>query len=48
MSPDIFPADQFDLKTPGWFLYGFVREGPNGHSHGGTIFNDASTGIILA
>ena len=38
--------DQFICKTPGRLLEGFGREGDNKRFHGGTIFNDAATGLI--
>ena len=40
--------DQFVLKTPGRQQDGYGREGENNRYHGGTIFNDAASGIIWA
>ena len=34
------------MKTPGQMPSGLGREGPNIRFRGGTIFNDAATGII--
>ena len=34
------------MKTSGRLLSGFVRKLTDSHFHGGTIFNDASVGII--
>ena len=39
-------SDQFVMKTSVQLPSGFVREGPNSCFHGGTIFNDDTTGII--
>ena len=45
--PDDFVSmDQFVVKTPGRLPTGFGRGGPPNRYHGGTIFNDAATGII--
>lgn len=43
---DFVSMDQFVVKTPGRLLEGFGREGANNRYHGGTIFNDAATGIL--
>lgn len=43
---DFVSMDQFIVKTPGRLLEGFGREGANNRFHGGTIFNDAATGIL--
>ena len=43
---DFVSMDQFVVKTPGRQLEGYGREGENNRYHGGTIFNDAATGII--
>ena len=38
--------DPFVVKTPGRQLDGYGREGENNRYHGGTIFNDAASGVI--
>ena len=38
--------DQFVVKTPGRQLDGYGREGEDNRYHGGTIFNDAASGVI--
>ena len=43
---DFVSMDQFVCKTPGRLLQGFGREGEANRYHGGTIFNDAATGVI--
>ena len=43
---DFVSMDQFIVKTPGRLLEGFGQEGANNRFHGGTIFNDAATGIL--
>ena len=43
---DFVSTDQFVVKTPGQQLEGYGREGINNRYHGGTIFNNAATGII--
>eukprot|EP00804_Cyclotella_cryptica_P030037 CCRYP_016933-RA/>CCRYP_016933-RA protein AED:0.63 eAED:0.45 QI:0/0/0/0.5/1/1/2/0/311 len=43
---DFVSADQFAVKTPGRMLSGFGREDDRNKFHGGTIFQDAGTGII--
>lgn len=43
---DFVSADQFVCNTPGRLLTGYGREGSDNRYHGGTIFNDAASGII--
>ena len=43
---DFVSTDQFVCKTPGRLPTGFGREGPNGNYQGGTIYNDAASGLI--
>ena len=43
---DFVSTDQFVCKTPGRLPTGFGREGPNGSYQGGTIYNDAASGLI--
>ena len=43
---DFISMDQFVVKTPGRLEGGYGREGANNRYHGGTIFNDAASGII--
>ncbi len=43
---DFVSADQFVVNTPGRLLSGFGREDDQNKFHGGTIFQDAATGII--
>ena len=43
---DFVSADQFVVNTPGRLLSGFGREDDRNKFHGGTIFQDAATGII--
>ena len=43
---DFVSTDQFICKTPGRLPTGFGREGPNGSYQGGTIYNDAASGLI--
>ncbi len=33
-------------SIPGWLPSGYGREGCNGRFHGGTIYNDAASGLI--
>ena len=40
-------SDQFVVEKTVWLPSGFGREVPNSLFHGGTIFNDVATGIIL-
>ena len=46
MPGDFVSMDQFVVRTPGRLPTGFGREAKSNRYHGGTIFNDASTGII--
>ena len=39
-------ADQFVVNTPGRLPSGYGREAPSSRFQGGTIYNDAATGII--
>ena len=39
-------ADQFVVDTPGWLSTGYVKEYSSSRFHGGTLYNDDSTGII--
>jgi hypothetical protein len=34
------------FRTPGWLPCGYGREGHNGRFHGGTIYNNAASGLI--
>eukprot|EP01082_Thalassiosira_pseudonana_P005723 g5374.t1 g5374 contig2:418133-419951(-) len=43
---DFVSSDQFVVKTPGRLLIGYGREGAEHRFHGGTIFNDAASGVI--
>ena len=43
---DFVSMDQFVVKTPGRLPTGYGREGQGNRFHGGTIFNDAATGLI--
>ena len=43
---DFVSADQFVVNTPGRLLSGFGCEDDRNKFHGGTIFQDAATGII--
>ena len=43
---EMVSTDQFVVKTPGRLPTGFGRERRENRYHGGTIFNDAATGII--
>ena len=43
---DMVSTDQFIVKTPGRLPTGFGREQSHNRYHGGTIFNDAHSGII--
>ena len=40
-------TDQFVCKTPGRLPSGFGRERYQNRFHGGTIYNDAASGIVL-
>jgi hypothetical protein len=39
-------TDQFVCRTPGRLPSGYGHEGCNGRFHGGTIYNDAASGLI--
>ncbi len=39
-------TDQFVCRTPGQLPSGYGHEGGNGRFHGGTIYNDAASGLI--
>ena len=43
---DFVSIDPYISKTPGRLPTGYGREGPDSRYHGGTIFNDAASGII--
>ena len=43
---DFVSTDQFVCRTPGQLPSGYGREGPDGRFHGGTIYNDAASGLI--
>jgi len=43
---DLVSADQFVVNTPGRLPTGYGREASSSRFHGGTIYNDAATGII--
>jgi hypothetical protein len=43
---DFVSTDQFVCRTPGWLPSGYGHESCNGRFHGGTIYNDAASGII--
>ena len=43
---DFVSMDQYISKTPGRLPIGYGQEGPDNKYHGGTIFNDALSGII--
>ncbi len=43
---DFVSTDQFVCRTPGQLPSGYGREGRNGRCHGGTIYNDAASGLI--
>ena len=43
---DMVSTDQFVCKTPGRLPTGYGREGAANRYHGGTIFNDAASGVI--
>ena len=45
---DFVSMDQFVVRTPGRLPSGYGREAQENQYHGGTIFNDAATGIIWA
>ena len=43
---DFVSTDQFVCRTPGQLPGGYGREGRNGRFNGGTIYNDAASGLI--
>ena len=43
---DLLFTDQFFFVFPGELLEGYGRESNNDRYHGGTVFNDAVSGII--
>lgn len=43
---DSVSADQFNVTTPGRLPTGYGRERAESRFHGGTIYNDAATGIV--
>ncbi len=43
---DFVSTDQFVCRTPGRLPSGYGLEGRNGRFHGGTIYNDATSGLI--
>ncbi len=43
---DFVSTDQFVCRTPGRLPSGYGCEGRNGRFHGGTIYNDAASGLI--
>ena len=43
---DFFSTDQFVCCTPGRLPNGYGREGSSSRFNGGTIYNDASSGLI--
>ena len=43
---DLVSADQFLVVFPGELLEGYGHESNNDRYHGGTVFNDAVSGII--
>ena len=47
MPGEFVPMNQFVDKTPGRLPTVIGREGPSNRYHGGTIFNDVVTCIIL-
>ncbi len=44
---DFVSMDQYVCTTPGRLYMGFGREADHNRFHGGTIFNDATSGAIL-
>ena len=44
---DFVSMDQFVSRTPGRLPTGYGREAVHNRCHGGTIFNDAASGIIF-
>ena len=43
---DFVSTDQFLCRTPGWLPSGYGREGTRSRFNGGTIYNDAASGLI--
>ena len=43
---DFVSTDQFICNTPGRLPSGYVREAPDCRFQGGTIYNDAASGLI--
>ena len=43
---DYVSTDQFFVRTPGRLPNGYGRERRDNRFHGGTIYNDASSGLI--
>jgi hypothetical protein len=43
---DFVSTDQIVCRTPGWLPSGYGCEGRNGRFHGGTIYNDGTSGLI--
>ena len=43
---DFVSTDQFVCRTPGRLPSGYGREGANSRFNGGTIYNDAASGLI--
>ncbi len=43
---DVVSTDHFVCRTPGWLPSGYGREGRNGRFHGGTIYNNAASGLF--
>ena len=39
-------VDQFVVNTRGQLLTGYIKESSSASFHGGTLYNDATTGII--
>jgi hypothetical protein len=43
---DVVSTDQFVCRTPGWLSSDYGCESHNGRFHGGTIYNDAASGLV--
>ena len=43
---DFMSTDQFVCRTPVWLPSVYGHEGCNGRFHGGTIYNNATSGLI--
>lgn len=43
---DFVSTDQFFVRTPGRLPSGYGREASHRRFHGGTIYNDAASGLI--